>query len=421
MPPLVRSDVNIVNKLILKDGRVVNVGIYSRDVSRVREFEKRLQGHEIPHLQRTSPDGTWLGSLDAERKILWLHTPGAPNEFKVLRIRLKGISGPVKTFRWKVDGQGIIVHTDRNLWHVALPETGLLKDMTKVVAVPLMEDSIGPQIQDFRMLQEGFIVRANLRLYLGLFKSGVVIKDVTPHKRYVHSAFVGPEERIYITVAESLWPIDSQLWILDTAGRDLPSLRSIASKWEQGSAINWAAHKGWFAVARSWHPLTLFSVKGIGQAEPIKLEMDPSLPFDNVHTLWSDEKGERLLSATSTTLRVWSPEGKLLWSWPETEESKIKIYSARFTPDGASVIASLKDRVVLLKDGVIAETLVTPEQAAEMGVEDKHTFFENAQMLSDGSLAVAIVRAKETVTWREEPRRRLRRHRPSAELEKPAI
>ncbi len=106
-----------------------------------------------------------------------------------------------------------------------------------------------------------------------------------------------------------------------------------------------------------------------------------------VHTLWLSPDGQTLIAATDRRLRAWTETGEELWhlDMPETTELR----SAHIEEDG-SILVTLSDSVVRVRNGKIVDTLLTRAEARRMGVNRPHSFLDDARRVG-GAIAVTVV------------------------------
>ena len=341
---------------------------------------------EVPHLHRVSPDGRWLASFDPAGKLALRRVDvAAPQDAARTRaIRVDGVSGEVRTLRWSADGTGLIFQTAKGLF-AATPADDATR--TTARAIFLAASHSLTQIDDFRILPNGLIVRGNQRLFfVGSATSST--QDLTPAGYRVMAANVRSEGRIVMVVTPSEASINSgQLWTLAPSGdgfsvvHQLPChTNCLVRNWAPGSALLTFS-------ATSGRVTGEVEVEVDGRSTLTDAAVDKDGSRSPVHSLWADDETGRVLAATRSTVSVFDTRLKRQWAWQPDSGA---IRTARFAPGGAAVIVTTADDILRVEQGV-SRSLLTAAMHKRLNTGRQSAFLDDAALHPDGSLSFAVV------------------------------
>lgn len=363
----------------MPDGSVAHGGTFSQSTTGF--------GHEriaAPHLQRFSPSGDRLASLDAVGRRLHVRVVNPDGLARHALTRdLGGLSGTVHTFRWLTDHSSVAIHTSTGLFLLRGTAQGHVR------AIPLLEDAVGRTVQDFRMLRGGLVAKAGNEAFF-IRTDDLVIHRLVPRARIVTAVSTLSRGRIVVAV-RGVGPAGTdELWTFDAAAGDAPGV--VAQRpCPRGCDIrNWTPGTDTITYARADGTIVHELPTVGGPVRTTELRMDPRSRHLPIHALWRSDDGRQLLAATRYSARVWDRDGRVLWTWHSGGVEELR--SAHFDADG-SVVATLSRRVVRLAEGKLAATLVSVEIAErDLGLsDDSDAFLEDAQPIPGGGVAVSVV------------------------------
>jgi hypothetical protein len=432
----VRSDFKVTLKLRDANGKVHRIGTY--DAEHVAS-EGDEGARPVPHLQRMSPDGRWLASLDADRMRLDLRAvdgsrEGRPGTLrKPLLVELKGIEGTVRQFRFLEAMSGFVLITESNLYLLPFdPDAQGDEAAAEIQAEPVFDPAKTENMDflDTRILPEGVI--AHVREHIDgdpFWHRGDVywiriaddtvqdLVSLVPDHLTATGANVRSQGRIVVAlgvhdydIAEQLGQGDlSELWTIETPADDIPNVSAVtqcANDW--CNVINWTPRTERLTYALDWSEV--YREGATPDADPIAMTLSLGDDYGGrMHTLWADAAEEHLLGANHDGVQVWTSEGEPLWQWQHPRNYAVNF--ADFEPDG-SVLVAAGTQLWRIEEGRGKRLLRTrgKHRARRNGSDDvydeegwgtgaKQSFIDDAFALPDGSIAFSVVDLEET--WEE--------------------
>lgn len=426
----VRSDFKVTLKLRDAHGKVRTIGSYDAEHVATEGDEG---AHPIPHLQRVSPDGRWLASLDADRMRLDLRALDTDRPRRLVAI--EGVEGTVRQFRYLEATAGFVLMTDANVYLLpfdadAQPEAAAPEPA--IVAEPVFDPAhtTDMSFMDTRILPDGLIahVREHVDGDPHWYRGDVywvrlgddTVQDLVslvPRHLSATGANVRSEGRIVVAlnvhdydVAERMGQGElSELWTIQTPADDVPRVSAVTPCADDYcNVINWTPRTKRLTYAFAWSEVVREGASP--DAEPIRLNMElDDGSGGRMHTLWADANEEHLLGANLDGIQVWTAEGKAVWQWQHPRG--YAVHFADFEPDGSVLVAAGTQlwrvdqheakRLVRTRGKYKAHRNGSDDMYDEegWGTGSKQSFIDDAIALPDGSIAYSVVDLDET--WEE--------------------
>ena len=352
----------------------------------------------VPHLQRVDPANRWLATLLGDSGRLLLHDLSGSRLQHDQTIR--ELSGRVRAFRWLADGTGLVVQTHRNVFVVPIT-FGTGSGAPGVHAAQAVFSESPGRIQDHRILSaDDFIVRAANRLFYVRATQPDHVHELTPKNAQVPEANLRSGGRIVMVVRRS--DAKDELWTLETSPVTPPRIREQRPCEGSCNIVNWSpgSEHLTYALADGQIVIEVPAPPG-GPVVTRQVSLAPSTER-HVKVLWTNSSGDRVLAASETSLAVWNERGEALWNWsPSGTRSKIR--AAHFEGDGRTILLTLTDRVLRLREGQpeAEEVLST----ASLGHGSRAVSFDEVIALPQGQFALTLIRpARRRLANRRRPK-----------------
>ncbi len=356
----------------------------------------------VPHLHRTDPEHQWLASWDDLRKQLQLRDVGLT---QTKRLRVTGLKGNVTHMRWLRDSSGVVFVTSANAF-VARLNPGAELDGGTLWAHPVFGKRTTKkfsEISELRVINDGLVALTYAGGTRDVWFVPVTASRVGAPKRFtpksgrVGAMSVRSGSRVVLSM-HTLTGDLPQLWTMrvNANGRArVLSRRDCAS--DECEISNWSPRTRRLVYALSDGSVV---IAGRGDREDTVIELgDYEL---RTHTLWLNERENRLLLANNEEVTLYDMDGEVVWSW--SPKNGDPIHSARFDLDGKSVLATAGRRAVRVKGGK-AKLLFKTRMKAPTFSDDNpmhissEVFVDDITPLKNGALAYHVVAAKVEERW----------------------